>query len=442
LCIIHNFIPHLNKFFSKKIFNEKALVSPWLSEKIEAHPSKEPGGIEGRLAEIRLFFERRGYKIHITPKGTVAEKGKYSRLLPFLFHFSILIIIIGALVGALFGFVGTVNIHVKNETNEYFNWTELKTDKMDFVMRVDDFYLEYYPVPVTIAVKDKRSIGRVTLYEAADRVLIDIKGSPYKIFLIDSALDQRFTKSSFFFRLLKNGEILGDFYDDQEIPGFPYELYYPVQLRVGVRAKGSHLDSYIYQISEGEAFAIKDTPYKVLVNAVTMSDTQPAAFNFTLYENERALGDFYNNRTIPRFPYDLALLAIKPPQMPPRIPKTMKAKLQIKKDGLIKAEGDVEVNHPMTYEGIKFYETNYDRDMYGFMHIGFQIVKDPGVGIVYSGFLLMFMSVILIFFISHKKIYITDDGNSIFLTGEATKNKKGFKEEFFSHVDELRKYGN
>jgi hypothetical protein len=436
LCIIHRFVPQVKKYFSKERFNEKAVKSPWISDKIKLDTSAP---LDTGLDNVKQFLKKKGYKVHVTEKGIVGEKGRYSRLLPFLFHISLLIIIIGSLIGAIFGFVGTVNVHVKTETNEFYNWTDLKNDKFDFVMRLDDFYLEYYPVPVTIAVKDTRTIGKVDLYDVKDRDTFQIKGSPYKVLLMDAMLDKQFTASDFFFKLLKDDKIIGDFYDDQEIEDFPYDLYYPVQLRVGVRQKSTGVNLSLHTVSVGESFNIPDSPYEVLINGFgKMSEEEDFSFHYALYKNGEKVGEYYGHDAVPGFPYVFVMNAYRLPVFEERIPKFMTATLQIKKDGEIKQEGKIEVNHPMTYDGITFYETSFGRDSFGFMYVGLQMVNDPGISIVYAGFILMFIAVTPIFLVSHKKVYITHDQDYIYLTGEATKNKKDFKEEFFHYAKELR----
>jgi cytochrome c biogenesis protein len=352
LCAIHHFIPHLKIYFSKELFNEKAVMSPWISGKIKTNRAADT--LKTDLIKTKQYLRKKGFKIYNTPKGDVAEKGRYSRLLPFSFHLGILVVILGTLIGSFFGFVGTANIHAQTETNKFFNWTKLEDDKFDFDMRVEDFYLEYSPIPIRVGVKDKKTDEKLEMFKMMEKEYFVISNSPFKVFVIEVLVDERFTIPKFYFTLYKNDQLVGNFYSDQDIEDFPYGL--------------------------------------VLVSV-----------------------------------------------WPPRVPKVMRAKFQIKKDGVIQAEDFIEVNHPMTYEGITFYETSFARDPYGFLYVGFQIVSDPGVEIVYIGFALMFVPVIFIFFASHKKIYITNDDRYIFLTGEATKGKKDFKEEFFGYVNELKK---
>lgn len=62
---------------------------------------------------------------------------------------------------------------------------------------------------------------------------------------------------------------------------------------------------------------------------------------------------------------------------------------------------------------------------------GLQVVKDPGVWTVYSGCIMMILGLIVIFFMSHRRIwvFVTNDGpkTNILVCGMSNKNKIGFE---------------
>lgn len=61
---------------------------------------------------------------------------------------------------------------------------------------------------------------------------------------------------------------------------------------------------------------------------------------------------------------------------------------------------------------------------------GLQVVKDPGVWIVYVGFALMLFGLYVAFFMSHRRLWIaiqqTGANFTIILSGSSNKNKAGF----------------
>lgn len=64
---------------------------------------------------------------------------------------------------------------------------------------------------------------------------------------------------------------------------------------------------------------------------------------------------------------------------------------------------------------------------------GLQVVKDPGVWTVYTGCILMILGLIVIFYMSHRRIWIfvSNDGTktSILVSGMSNKNKIGFEKD-------------
>jgi cytochrome c biogenesis protein len=64
-------------------------------------------------------------------------------------------------------------------------------------------------------------------------------------------------------------------------------------------------------------------------------------------------------------------------------------------------------------------------------YTGLQVVKDPGVWVVYSGFILMIIGCYITFFMSHQQIYLelSSDGRvtRVAVAGTANKNKMGMQ---------------
>ena len=78
-----------------------------------------------------------------------SEKGRYSRLGVPITHLSILIILIGGLVGSFYGFKGFVNILEGETVDHIFLRTRDQeiVKPIDFSVRCDDFKITYYDVP-------------------------------------------------------------------------------------------------------------------------------------------------------------------------------------------------------------------------------------------------------------------------------------------------------
>jgi len=53
--------------------------------------------------------------------------------------------------------------------------------------------------------------------------------------------------------------------------------------------------------------------------------------------------------------------------------------------------GPAEVNHPLQWQGLRFYHTATAADPAGRTYAGIQIVNDQGIPLVYLGFLVIFL---------------------------------------------------
>ena len=79
------------------------------------------------------------------------------------------------------------------------------------------------------------------------------------------------------------------------------------------------------------------------------------------------------------------------------------------------------------------------RQMYA---TGLQVCKDPGVWVVYLGCGLMLLGLVIAFFMSHQRIWLSireeESGVSILLTGSTNKNRVGFEKIFNDLVEILQ----
>lgn len=80
----------------------------------------------------------------------------------------------------------------------------------------------------------------------------------------------------------------------------------------------------------------------------------------------------------------------------PRV-KDYKSTLRILEGDAVVREKTIEVNAPLTYKGYTFYQTGYNpRDP---SWTSLQVVRDPGVPLVYAGFALMIVGLAIVFYV-------------------------------------------
>lgn len=102
-----------------------------------------------------------------------SEKGRFSRLGVPLTHLSVVIILVGAILGSWYGFKGFVNI-LEGETVDhiYVRMRDREIPQpLDFSVRCDDFQLSFYELPGKAERHVKEYVSHLTLLEGGKEVL-------------------------------------------------------------------------------------------------------------------------------------------------------------------------------------------------------------------------------------------------------------------------------
>ncbi len=73
------------------------------------------------------------------------EKGIISRLGPYITHLGIIIILVGALIGSLYGFRANVNIVEGETVRKVYDFRRGQEISLEFDVKCDDFTVEFYP---------------------------------------------------------------------------------------------------------------------------------------------------------------------------------------------------------------------------------------------------------------------------------------------------------
>ena len=101
-------------------------------------------------------LQKQGYRINRSGERVLARRGQIGRWALPVLHLSILAIMLGAWAAQL-GFVGTLNIYVSHQSDNYFDW-DVETDRpLGFTFRLDHFEPQYYPIDLRFATYDKQS---------------------------------------------------------------------------------------------------------------------------------------------------------------------------------------------------------------------------------------------------------------------------------------------
>jgi len=290
-----------------------------------------------------------------------AQKGRWTRFGVYVVHLSVLLLFIGAIVGAHFGFKGMVNIREGETVNEIF--VRGKTDplKLDFSLRCDRFTVKFYP-----------------------------SGAPEEF------------RSDLTF--IQNGR---------------EALHYPLRVNDPATFGGItfYQSNYGATIAGNVTFELieRETGKKHVVTGNVDQD-----FNLPRGEGQFRIIDFKQN-----------LMGLGPA-------------VKIHLLGQVKGQTPFWLlkQHPqfdLRRQGMYVFRlTSYEEKYY----TGLQTNYDPGVWIVYSGFVLMLLGLLVAFFMSHRTLWIQlrriGDSWQMIVAGLTNKNRPGYKKMFEQWCGELK----
>jgi cytochrome c biogenesis protein len=124
-------------------------------------------------------------------------------------------------------------------------------------------------------------------------------------------------------------------------------------------------------------------------------------------------------------------------------PNNPAAELLISKEGASPKTLWVFKNFP-DFHGGKDLDYNFQfLEFAGKEYTGIEVVKDPGVLVVWTGCIIMLLGLMAVFFLSHQKVWVRIRGagnkTEVTLAGVANKNPLGFEKEFIKLKTEIER---
>ena len=333
------------------------------------HELTLPISFDQAVERVHTLWGRHGWRAKTADKNGgrlfVADKGGWSRFGVYVVHCSILVILLGAVIGSsavaekilhrpTFAFKGSLMLPEGQSTNHLITFKRGVHIDLDFQLRCDDFSIEYYPNGMPKTYRSQVSIlegGQVVRQEKIE---------------VNKPLTHRgitFYQSSY----------------------QPYQNY-QVQLRRDV--DGLQTSALITTAEE------VNWPQGALSYGIINRESQG--------EVTRRLKIWFNDGN--GAPLTLWVNAGQ---------ETL----------ITRAGGTYHIKIDQAYA------------------TGLQATKDPGVGFVYGGCILMLLGLYVAFFLSHRRLYafVQTEGKNcrIFLAGDANKNKVGFERKFSELIKAL-----
>jgi hypothetical protein len=165
--------------------------------------------------------------------------------------------------------------------------------------------------------------------------------------------------------------------------------YYPLPVKVGVLRGEEKVG--LHTLKTGESFPLD----RYQVNVDRFSPLGPKLM-LTVMENGKKIGTVDTegaDSTLPsEFPFSFKLVAFKDPVL-----KRMWVDLLLLRDNQLLIKGTSEVNSPLQWDGVSFYNTQISIDKDGRKYAGMQIVKDPGKVVAFAGLTITALGSILAF---------------------------------------------
>ena len=327
---------------------------------IEVAKGRYEQQISKQYGYCRVVSAGKGYAI-------TAEKGRWTRLGVYVVHLSVVVLLIGALIGSIKGFEGFVNIPEGESTDTIqLRYTGISL-KLPFAIKCDDFDVQFYK---TGAPKEFRS--KLTLLQNGRPVL-------QKDVIVNHPIRY------------KGINIFQASYGKLDTPGPDAVMSDQFELSFKSVASGM---IYTRKVKMNQSVEIPEG-----LGAFKVDGYDPAA-KF----RGMAIGPALKGVLTPKNG------APVPVVLPIRFPKF---------DTMRRGAVIISVENASQMQPDRYYT-------------GLQVTMDPGVGIVYLGFILMIVGCIVTFFMAHQQVVVElqpkgKKGIAVMVSGKSNKNKVGLQ---------------
>lgn len=306
-----------------------------------------------------------------------AEKGRWTRLGVYTVHMSVIFLLFGGLIGSIFGFEGFVNIPEGESVNSVTLRKTGKVQHLDFEILCDDFNVSFYDSRARMP-KEYRS--SLTILEHGKPVL-------KKDIIVNDPLRY------------KGINIFQSSYGTLPPKERPGESPPSGEIALNFTSRETGM-AYQINTTIGKPFDIPEGTGHFVIKEYRDS---------AMFRGQNIGKAFIGILT----PKDGNPLQILLPLQYPNFDKMRRGNLVI---SVIQKKHD----HDMP---AKNQEPRY--------YTGLQVTKDPGVWVVYTGFIVIIIGFFITFFMSHQRFFVEviKQGNKsrVIVSGTANKNKLGMQ---------------
>jgi cytochrome c biogenesis protein len=192
-------------------------------------------------------------------------------------------------------------------------------------------------------------------------------------------------------------------------------VYYPIAVRFGVYDPQTKEELASITTREGESVHLP-------IDGLTAKVVKFVPFDRTLHldilHNGKKVDSYRTPSDKSEEPFENLLdskLLIRLTGFKDPVDKQYRSKVSILEQGKVVKTGAIEVNHPLVHRGVAIYQTAYNQDEFGFWYSGFQLSKDPGEPLVWTGSILLIIGLCCAFSIRYRVLAVVSDAAGVSL---------------------------
>jgi cytochrome c biogenesis protein len=321
-------------------------------------------------------------KVEETDKGLCifAEKWRWTRLGVYTVHLSVILLLLGGLIGSIFGFQGYVNIPEGEKVDSIRSIHSNKIRYLGFEIQCNNFNVSFYN---NGAPKEYRS--SLTILE---------KGRPV------------YTKN-----IIVNNPLRYKGYNifQSSYGKMPQEAN--LENKTVVEKPSGKITLNFLSQQSGKSYRIKTVIGKPVEIPEGLGKFMVVAYKKTAEFVGQNIGEAYVGILTPGGGKPVEVIL---PLRFPNFDRMRKGKVVISV-----ADQTPEKSNPGSQAGVRYYT-------------GLQVTKDPGVLVVYTGFIVIIIGCFITFFMSHQSVCVEiikgKTKSKVIVTGTANKNKMGMQQ--------------
>lgn len=394
---------------------EKAGIRRELS--LKGKPEKVREGVTAAIKAIGFHYEEakedRGYQYY-------CQKGNYTRLGVYITHLSIILILIGAVVGVSFGFKGFMNIPegrsypVAFSPSASLNPSE-EMDRDRILEALEASWGKEAKASEILGIKDKELKDKLRRY-GIQPLGFSVRCDDFEVEFYGNSQMPREYKS--WLTVIEDGkEVKRKAIEVNDPLTYKGITFYQASYGMIPNASGWFIlkvtsasgVSEEKRLTLGESFSIPGTSIEGTIKDYSPAlsfDQQGRAFTFSEVMNNPAVF------------------------------------IDFKEGGKEKYAGWILKRYPETWRTPEGHTVQFI-DLWGVQYTGLQVRQDPGVWIVYLGSIVMTLGLFIAFFMSHRKLWVRiveDKGNTrIYVGASANKNRAALEGKIEKMIALLKK---